>query len=176
MRPFIYLTGLALAVLGMTALVEAQYPNAPPNSYTPPTNNLTWVYRLFNGQNGDHLYTSDVNEVNTVPAYGFTYEGPAFAISRVAGAGTVPLYRFHLPNGTHALSTSPQAPSVGYVPPEGVVGYIWSSAQPGLSALYQWYNPNLGVFFYTTDPRGEAAPGSGFIYQGILGYVAPSAS
>jgi hypothetical protein len=40
-------------------------------------------------------------------------------------------------------------------------------------ALYQWYNPAAGVFFYTTDPRGEAAPVGGYFYQGVVGYVVP---
>jgi hypothetical protein len=109
MRPFI-LTGLVLAAVGSAAPVKAQYP------YASPINNLAPVYRMFNGQNGDHLYTSDVNEANIIPIQGYLNEGIAFYVSRGAGPGMVPLYRFYLPNGTHALSTSPQGGGCGVHP------------------------------------------------------------
>ncbi|HEY7571962.1 MAG TPA: S8 family serine peptidase [Nitrososphaeraceae archaeon] len=33
-------------------------------------------------------------------------------------------------------------------------------------AIYRWYSPILNDHFYTTDPPGEVAPASGYIYEG----------
>jgi hypothetical protein len=41
-------------------------------------------------------------------------------------------------------------------------------------SLYEWYNPRLGLWFYTTDPRGEGAAANGYRYQRIVGYVLPA--
>ncbi len=47
-------------------------------------------------------------------------------------------------------------------------------AQQPTTALYRWYNSGNGDHFYTTDPEGEAAPSSGYISEGITGYVKTS--
>jgi hypothetical protein len=47
-------------------------------------------------------------------------------------------------------------------------------AQQPTTALYRWYNSNTGDHFYTTDPSGEAAPNSGYVSEGITGYIKTS--
>jgi hypothetical protein len=129
------------------------------------------VHRLYIPQTGDHLYTSDVNEANVLAAQGFTYEGAAFIAAAAPGPGLAPLHRFSFPNGAHLYATSPDAG--GAARHEGIVGFIATQPQAGLVALHQWVHPGLGFYFYTLDPNGEAAPASGYQYQGVVGYVAP---
>ncbi|MCX6674186.1 MAG: hypothetical protein NTY37_10465 [Methanothrix sp.] len=47
-------------------------------------------------------------------------------------------------------------------------------AQSPTTALYRWYNSGNGDHFYTTDPTGELAPSSGYVSEGITGYVGTS--
>jgi len=45
------------------------------------------------------------------------------------------------------------------------------NAQSPTTALYRWYNSGNGDHFYTTDPTGELAPSSGYVSEGITGYI-----
>jgi hypothetical protein len=47
-------------------------------------------------------------------------------------------------------------------------------AQQPVTALYRWYNSGSGHHFYTTDPHGESAPDSGYVSDGIAGYIITS--
>ena len=48
---------------------------------------------------------------------------------------------------------------------EGITGYVWTRGYwPGLD--------QSGDYFYTTNPKGEAAPMLGYTSEGITGYVA----
>ena len=97
--------------------------------------------------------------------------------------GTTALYRWNNPRkGSHFYTTDPTgelAPSSGYTS-EGIIGYIVAPQQPQqpqqpeTKALYRWYNPQSGDYFYTTDPAGEIAPSNGYISEGIVGYIAVS--
>jgi len=57
-------------------------------------------------------------------------------------------------------------------------GYIieWDTSQASFqkTELYRWWNLGATDHFYTTDPSGEAAPSSGYTYEGIVGYIATS--
>ena len=44
-------------------------------------------------------------------------------------------------------------------------------AQSPTTALYRWYNSGSGDHFYTTDATGEFAPTSGYVPEGITGYI-----
>ena len=37
--------------------------------------------------------------------------------------------------------------------------------------LFRWRHPETGDHFYTTSPSGERAPSSGYISEGIAGWV-----
>ena len=47
-------------------------------------------------------------------------------------------------------------------------------AQSPTTALHRWYNSESGDHFYTTDETGEFAPDSGYVYEGITGYIGTS--
>ena len=64
------------------------------------------VYRLFNGPNGDHLYTTDVNEKDSlVNAGSYTLEGIVGAAYNQPGSGRAEVIRYFRPKtGEHFLT------------------------------------------------------------------------
>ena len=42
---------------------------------------------------------------------------------------------------------------------------------PDTTPLYRWYHNSVYDHFYTTAPGGELAPGLGYNYEGISGYI-----
>ncbi|HEY8565845.1 MAG TPA: hypothetical protein VIL65_10120 [Beijerinckiaceae bacterium] len=67
---------------------------------------LTPVYRFWNTQNGDHLYTTDVNEKNYIEANlkHINFEGAQWSTPD-KGANTIDVYRFYKNDGTHFYTT-----------------------------------------------------------------------
>ena len=69
------------------------------------------VYRLYNPNAGDHHYTMDVNEVNTLKSFGWKDEGIGWfsAESKTANVDTVEVYRQYNPfangAGSHNYTT-----------------------------------------------------------------------
>ncbi|QXV66333.1 hypothetical protein INP83_04410 [Mucilaginibacter sp. 21P] len=58
------------------------------------------LYRYFNKNSGDHMYTRDVNEANTLPGIGFVSEGIVGYIPSTQTTNTKPVYRY-LSNNSH---------------------------------------------------------------------------
>jgi hypothetical protein len=144
-------------ILGLFALPQPAGAQAP---YVPPRQAHVPIYRLFSPGTGDHAYTADPYEA----APGYNMEGMTFFVATRSRPGFMPLYRCLGPTG-HYLDTVP-GPGA-----EGRLGWISRWARPGTEPLYIWYNPELGLNFYTPDPNGELAPEGGYQYAGVLGYV-----
>jgi hypothetical protein len=163
------LTAVAAVLLAAPLPVRAQL--QPVQVQTMP------VYRAVNPQTGEHRYTDDPGEMNGwVNSGQYRSEGVVFRLLPAEGPDLAPLYRLALPNGSTVLAimTIP-----GYKDPRGPIdktlGLLSIKQQQGWISLYEWYNPNTGLWFYTTDPRGEGAGANGYRYQRIVGYVlAPS--
>jgi len=176
-----------LAPLLLTGVLRAQYPQYPtPYPQPPPAPPVIWpqppaalqpvtVYRVVNPRTGEHRFTDDPGERNGYAQSGFRDEGAAFRLLPVEGPDLAPLYRLALPNGSTALAimTVP-----GVRDPRGPIdktlGLLSIKPQPGWAALYEWYAPRAGLWFYTTDPRGEAAAAAGYRYVRVVGYVLPT--
>jgi hypothetical protein len=130
------------------------------------------VYRLVSVSNGDHVYTTDRNEVQTVTLGGtHRLEGVSFYAGTRPAAGMVPLYRFITPDSRHFLSTNQQPAAAGIGQAEGLLGYISATPRQGLVPLYGYYQQATGLFFYTALPTVEQPEVLGYVRQGILGYV-----
>jgi hypothetical protein len=133
------------------------------------------VYRVVSPQTGEHRFTNDQGEMFGFVLSGqFRKEGIVFRLLPAEGPDLAPLYRLGLPNGTTVLAimtipgfTDPRGPIVG------TLGLLSIRQQPGWVSLYEWWNPNNGLWFYTIDPRGEGAAAAGYRYQRIVGYVLP---
>lgn len=103
------------------------------------------VYRLYNPNNGDHLYTTSYLEAMGVYMAGWNYEGIAW----VSPKDGDPVYRLLNPNdGTHAFG--PEAEKDGLLKLgwklEGVAFY-----SKGNKPIYRMYNPNSGAHILTAD-------------------------
>jgi len=154
-------------------LVVLMAPGASARPVTPPRDDLVPVYRLYNPDTGEHLYTRDTNEADVVQGEGFFYEGAPFLVSRCRGPGDAPLYRFYRPDVGHMYGTDPRPPVRGSQL-EGVMGYVGTRPGRGRVLLYEFFDPGTGLHFYTTDPRGEAAPFNGYVERGVVGFVVPA--
>jgi hypothetical protein len=164
---FRMLCSLALLVVVPFVPLQAQ------GLFVPRAGNLAPIYRLYQPQLINHLYTNSLTEAQNAQFAGYSTIGVEFFVNPSPAPGLVPLYRFLLPNGTHYLSTSRRAGLRMGARNEGILGYISSVPRGGLVALNEWYLPQGDRFFYTTDPNGEIAPQTGWQYSGVIGYVVP---
>ena len=105
------------------------------------------VYRLYNPNTGDHLYTTSYLEAMGVYMAGWNYEGIAW----VSPKDGDPVYRLLNPNdGTHAFG--PEAEKDGLLKLgwklEGVAFY-----SKGNKPIYRMYNPNDGAHVLSADRK-----------------------
>ena len=176
-RSIMTLTAAAAAALLGAATLTAQYPTWPSDPYSSRAQPGGYqpIYRLHDRALGDHVYTTDLNEVRTLQLRGtHDYEGVTFSVLSQPYDGTRPLYRFARPDGKHYLDTRRSAAIEGGGQLEATLGYVDAAPRAGLVPLQVWVNDRNGLFFYTSDPRGEVAGQIGYSYRGTLGYVAPA--
>ena len=146
---------------------------------------LVTRYRLYSAASLEHLYTTDLNEYNLLPACcAWTAEGPIYQIFQgpgsYAGVAAVPYYRLYNPfSGQHHWTTDVNEfnflPSVGWRQ-EGIDGYILPTEVAGTLALYRLYlNAAGGLHLWTTDQNelNFLTTHAGWIDEGIAGYVIP---
>jgi glucose/arabinose dehydrogenase len=87
-------------------------------------------YRLYNPASRQHHWTTDANEYNVLPAFGWTQEGVDGYILPGQASGAVPLYRLYLHafGGLHLWTTDSHeryvlTTSAGWID-EGIAGYV----------------------------------------------------
>ncbi len=118
------------------------------------------VYRLYNPNTGDHLYTKSYLEAMGVYMAGWNYEGIAW----VSPKDGDPVYRLLNPNdGTHAFG--PEAEKDGLLKLgwklEGVAFF-----SKGNKPIYRMYNPNNGAHVLTAHAFGPEAEKDGLLKLG----------
>lgn len=131
----------------------------------------TSIYRLYNKTSGEHIFTTDMNEYNTLPDHGWKQEGRAW--NSPVESGT-PVYRLYNPNsGDHHYTTDVNEyntlPSLGWKQ-EGVAFY--SDDNHGM-AVYRLFNPNvtIGTHHFTTDSNENSTlPSYGWRQENISWY------
>jgi hypothetical protein len=184
MKTYAALAAMTLAPAGMLAggeYLSAQYPYSRPAypSYAqqPPAYGqvspagTVSVLRMFNPATGDHLWTTDPNEVNTLLYQGSWHvEGEGFRLNAAPGEGLVPLYRVYWPNGDHSVATVPPQNLPPGAQAEGVLGYASTEQLPGLVPLFGFRN-RYGREFFTTDPNGETVTRRAQRF--VVGFVQP---
>lgn len=97
--------------------------------------------------------------------------------SNAPSAGKVPLYRGVNSQGNlHVYSTSTSASdeSAGGFKPEGVAGYVLSSATSGAVPLYRLSGPNGDTLLTTDANEHSSMQAHGYHDMGIVGYVESS--
>jgi len=128
------------------------------------------MYRLYNPNSGEHFYTKDEKEKNTLISYGWKDEGIAWT-GPYAGD---PVYRLYNPNaGDHHYTMSEEERDalvkVGWTD-EGIG---WYSDSYQNVKVYRQYNPNAktGAHNYTTSKKeNDALVAAGWIAEGVCWY------
>ena len=137
----------------------------------PPADDGIEMYRLYNPNSTEHLYTDNAGERDWLAGAGWNYEGIAWIAPKDA---TKPVYRLFNPfTGEHHYTTD-----------EGERGYLlgsgwndegvgWRTYDSG-TPVYRLFNPNnpgAGSHHYTTD-AGEKdwLASTGWNYEGIAWY------
>ena len=114
------------------------------------------LYRLFNSENDDHLYTTDCNEKENLLRDGsYVFEGISGYVSTRQTRRTLPLYRMLLSSGEHFYTTDKKEVNElirdqGNTS-EGVVGYVADEQSRNTLPFYRLINGERHL--YTTDER-----------------------
>ena len=163
-------TALAITVLGISGLGLTAYAHEGHEGEATPIE----VYRLYNPNNGEHLFTKDVGERDYLDAIGWDYEGIAFT----AISSGQHVYRMYNPySGEHHYTTNNNEVSDLYAKGWNYEGTSWCYDYDGIITtkdVYRLYNPNatgiyeVGAHHYTAD-EGEKdwLIGLGWQYEGV---------
>ena len=106
------------------------------------------MFRMYNGNSGEHFYTKDESERDNLIYNGWTYEGVGWTAPEFGD----PVYRVYNPNsGLHHYTTNEAERmnliSLGWKDEE--IG--WLTADSSGAPVYRQYNPNNGQHNYTPD-------------------------
>lgn len=110
------------------------------------------VYRLYNPNSGEHLYTFDKAERDMLTPLGWIYEGIAWNVPLTS---SVPVYRLYNPNnGDHHYTTDKS--EVDKIVPLGWIyeGVFWHSTDSSGVPIYRLFNPYMkgaGNHHFTTS-------------------------
>ncbi len=131
----------------------------------------TAVHRFYKGSSGEHFYTVSKPEGTGA---GFTLEyGDYYFLYAAPQPGTVAFYRCVLSSGFHFYTTSATCEGAPGSVKEGTMGYVATSAVCGATPLYRLAKGN-DHFFTTSSAERTSAIGSGYVDEGIAGYVWPA--
>ncbi|MBW3079656.1 L,D-transpeptidase family protein [Bifidobacterium simiiventris] len=110
------------------------------------------MYRLYNPNSGEHFYTADGNERNSLVNVGWTYEGIGW---RAPVKSSVPVYRLYNPNaGDHHYTLNSYERDSLVRAGWRYEGIGWYSSDTNRAyPLYRQYNPNAksGAHNYTLN-------------------------
>ena len=135
---------------------------------------LNPVYRAYNPNNGEHLYTVDEKEYKHVASVGWTAEGVAFMAEEEKNGQA--LYRVYNPNsGLHHYTLDEKEKNtlvaLGWRD-ENVAWY--TSKKPQSAPVFRVYNPNDGNHHYTMNKQEKDVLVSyGWQFEGIAFRTAP---
>ena len=129
------------------------------------------MFRLYNPNSGEHFYTADTNERDTLVELGWNYEGVGWMAPKSSSA---PVYRLYNANaGEHHYT--PAANEMASLVEAGWTyeGIGWYSDDAKTTPLYRDYNPNAYAnnHNYTTDLNEHTTlVGLGWRAEGIAWY------
>ena len=156
-QKYLYLLLLIFSLASISITIHAETP----------------IYRLYNRINGEHLYTTSLNEKTVLyEEHGWGYEG----IGWFAPDSGTPVYRLYnagLQNHLYTSDTNEVQVLTryhGWVPDNNGQPVFYSN---GTIAIYRVYNPKLrGLHHWTTDSNEYAVlPSHGWQQEGIKFYA-----
>ena len=129
------------------------------------------MYRMYNPNSGEHLYTSNVNEKNKLSSIGWVYENVGWYAPKTSNS---PVYRLYNPNNsdhhyTLSLSENNWLASLGWV----AEGVGWYSDDQKSVPLYRQFNPNVSVGthnFTANKTENDWLVSLGWVAEGIAWY------
>lgn len=132
------------------------------------------IYRVYNSQNGDHLFTRNQGEatiLDQTPEW--TLEGIAFVLLANPGNNRQPVYRCYNPvAGEHYVSHDANCEAQGMIP-EGVLGYVsLTLADTSSAPLYRCISVQFPVR-HLASTNGTECTGNGFRIEAQYGFVMP---
>ncbi len=157
-----------------TEISKDQSINIPTSNGGGATVKLNPVYRAYNPNNGEHLYTVDEKEYKHVASVGWDAEGVAFMAEEEKNGQA--LYRVYNPNsGLHHYTLNETEKntlvSLGWRD-EKVAWY--TSKKPQSAPVFRVYNPNDGNHHYTMNKQEKDVLVSyGWQDEGIAFRTAP---
>ena len=170
------LTKISSIIIVMAMAVTMLFPTTP---QVKAEENMVAIYRLYNPDNGEHLYTTDTNETNVLyHDYNWGYEGIAwYAPERSA----TPVYRLYNPVlCNHLYTTDLNEVNVLTTTTEWVKD---NNGQPvfysdGTIPIYRVYNRELqGMHHLTTDKNEyDTLPVYGWAQEGTSLYALKTGS
>jgi len=133
-------------------------------AYKEKTEGAVAVYRFYNKDKGDHLYTADESEMsklkNNKSKYGFTYEGIVFYAYPNQADGTVPVYRFYSSSRTDHLYTASEeekqnltADTKAVYKYENVAFYAYAEQLTDTLPVYHFYDSSKKDTYYTISEQ-----------------------
>jgi hypothetical protein len=135
------------------------------------------LFRLWNaGANGDHFYTTSLADRDRAIEAGYTLERVECAVPTFTGYGATPFYRVLAKNGHHFYTTDASdrnALVAAGATDEGIACSVLAANYEGTLPLYRFYNQTLGDYLYSIDTNNLTTPPSGYVKEGIAGYVYP---
>lgn len=145
----------------------------PQSADTGAATELTPMYRLYNSWTGEHLFTTDKGEYDTLVSAGWKGEG---RISSVAAKEGESVYRLYNP-WTHEHHYTSDKDELASCVAAGWKneGVQFHSVKNGAVAMYSMYNPHETSFYhhYTSDPNEiSRMEKDGWIKEGIKWYAA----
>ena len=109
------------------------------------------MYRLYNPFTGEHLYTSDAEEIGTCVTNGWRYEGDAWT---APAKSNTPVYRlYNKYAGDHHYTTSKEERDTCVKAGWTDEGIGWYSDDAKAAPIYRGFNPNekVGTHHYTAS-------------------------
>jgi hypothetical protein len=134
------------------------------------------VYRLYNPNKRDFLYTTNSTEICLAEGlYGYHRDGYAFKTTDSSAGGAKPVYRFSTPSGTHFYTINEterayvQSIGFGY---EGVAYYAQPNNTPYYSPVFR-LRGQFGQHFYTNSEseRDYFLTKLSYVNEGIVFYA-----
>lgn len=141
-------------------------------SHTPVAVAEDTMYRLYNPNSGEHFYTKDSNEKESLVTAGWIYE----RIGWIApSASNTPVYRLYNPNaGDHHYTMNWNEKAALVAAGWNDEGIGWYSDDNQTVELYREYNPNAkaGSHNYTTDQNeNDFLVKAGWQFEGTAWYA-----
>ena len=143
------------------------------------------VYRFFNPVKGVHLYSNDLNEVNTIRSQLGNYQFEGKVYDPVTGLGATQLNRFFNPKASYHFMTTNDAEAQSIIGhPEWGFNYEGKSYSVSTTKTVAAATPvnrfyrvidGVGQHFYTSSESEKlnviANPSWGYQYEGIAWYA-----